>query len=357
VAERLQKILAASGVASRRQAEEWIRDGRVTVNGRPAELGQRVDEDDAIAVDGRRLRRERAAPAQLVLMYHRPAGEPLRRDPSATEDVKSTYERLPPARGRRWLPLSPLAPTDGGLEVFTTDGELRAAASRLAHEVPIGYAVRVRGTVDQGMLDALPAEAAALDPPLVIEAARLAGGEGRNHWLELDVRGARGRDLRTLLLDRGLEVSRLMRTRFGPVRLDSTIARARHRELVPDERDTLYEAMGLARPERPPRPGRIPRSADERRAGRGEGRDDSRGEGRRPATRTGGTRGKNARRANSPPVPDMGAEPGRGAGMARSQGGAGSRSGGPRGGDPRGRGGPRRAGAGRVSPGSPRGRR
>jgi 23S rRNA pseudouridine2605 synthase len=284
MAERLQKILAASGVASRRQAEDWIRAGRVTVNGKPAELGQRVDDDDAIAVDGRRLRRERAAPAQLVLMYHRPAGEPLRRNTAAADDVKCTSERLPETRGRRWLPLSPLAPTDSGLEVFTTDGDLRAAASRLAHEVPIGYAIRVRGAVDQKLIDALPGAAAALDPPLVIQAARLAGGEGRNHWIEVDVLGVRGRDLRALLLDRGLEVSRLMRTRFGPVKLDSTIARARHRELVPDERDVLYSAMGLPVPERPPRPGRIPRG-DDRGGGRTGGRATKKGTGGGPGPR------------------------------------------------------------------------
>jgi 23S rRNA pseudouridine2605 synthase len=297
MADRLQKVLAASGVASRRQAEEWIRAGRVTVNGRPAELGQRVDDEDAIAVDGRRLRRERAAPAQLVLMYHRPAGEPLRRDANTDAEAQCTYDRLPETRGRRWLPLSPLAPTDGGLEVFTTDGDLRAAASRAAHELPIGYAVRVRGEVSKDLLEALPAHAAALDPPVVLESARLAGGEGRNHWIELDVRGARGRDLRALLQDHGLEVSRLMRTRLGPVRLDSTIARARHRELVPDERDALYDAFGLPRPPRPPRPGRIARGepaargarpAKERGAStRGDGPRDRRPPGVSPGSRRG----------------------------------------------------------------------
>lgn len=286
--ERLQKVLAASGVASRRLAEEWIRAGRVTVNGRPAELGQRVDDDDAIAVDGRRLRRERAAPAQLVLMYHRPAGEPLRRDAAVDAETQCTYDRLPETRGRRWLPLSPLAPTDGGLELFTTDGDLRAAASRLAHELPIGYAVRVRGEVGKELLESLPGHAATLDPPLVLEAARLAGGEARNHWLELDVRGARGRDLRALLQDRGLEVSRLMRTRFGPVRLDSTIARARHRELVPDERDVLYEALGLPRPARPPRPGRPARGGERQaKAAPGDPRPSKRAPGLSPGSRRG----------------------------------------------------------------------
>jgi 23S rRNA pseudouridine2605 synthase len=264
MAERLQKVLAASGVASRRQAEEWIRAGRVTVNGRPAELGQRVDDDDAIAVDGRRLRRERAAPAHLVLMYHRPAGESLRPGAATVADegdAKTTYDRLPAARGRRWLPLGPLAPTDGGLELFTTDGDLRAAASRHAHELPATYAVRVRGEITQEQLDALPGQAGAAERPFAIDAVRVAGGEGRNHWLELDVRDARGRDLRALLQAGGLEVSRLMRTRFGPVRLDPTIARARHRELAPGERDELYDAVGLPRPARPARPGARDRDA------------------------------------------------------------------------------------------------
>jgi 23S rRNA pseudouridine2605 synthase len=255
VADRLQKVLAASGVASRRQAEEWIRAGRVTVNGRPAELGQRVEDDDAIAVDGRRLRRERAAPAHLVLMYHRPVGETLRRDAAAAEDTAAVYDRLPATRGRRWLPLSPLAPADAGLELFTTDGDLRAAASRLAHELPMGYAVRVRGEFGDDLADALVARAAAMDPPFTLDAVRLAGGEGRNHWLELDTRGARGRDVRALLLDAGFEVSRLMRTRFGPVRLDTEVPRARHRELAPGEREELYDAVGVPRPPRPARPG------------------------------------------------------------------------------------------------------
>lgn len=277
VADRLQKVLAASGVASRRQAEEWIRAGRVTVNGRPAELGQRVEDDDTIAVDGRRLRRERAAPAHLVLMYHRPVGETLRRDAEASAEAAAVYDRLPATRGRRWLPLSPLAPADAGLELFTTDGDLRAAASRLAHELPMGYAVRVRGEFGEGIAEDLVARAASMDPPFALDAVRLAGGEGRNHWLEFDTRGARGRDLRALLLDAGFEVSRLMRTRFGPVRLDTEVPRARHRELAPGEREELYDAVGVPRPPRPPRPGAARAEPREgRSSARGEARDGAR---------------------------------------------------------------------------------
>jgi len=250
VAERLQKVLAAAGVGSRREVESWIRAGRVTVNERPATLGQRVGAEERIAVDGRRVRLERAAPPQLVLIYHRPPGETLRTAGAGADGVAaSTYERLPGVRGRRWLPLSPLAPSDGGLELFTTDGTLRAAASRAAAAtLPSSYAVRVNGEPSEELMAGLAAAAAAAEPPFAIEAVRTAGGEGRNRWFEFDTRGARGRDLRELLLAAGLEVSRILRIRFGPVTMDRSISRGRHRELAPQERAALYAAVGLPAP-------------------------------------------------------------------------------------------------------------
>jgi 23S rRNA pseudouridine2605 synthase len=256
MAERLQKVLAAAGVASRREAEQWIRAGRVTVNDRPVTLGQRVAETDRIAIDGRRVRLERAAPADLVLMYHRSPGEALRSGAPGVEadTTASTYEHLPSVRGRRWLPLSPLAPTDGGLEVFTTDGELRAAAGRVAHALGSSYAVRVAGEPSAELVAGLPAAAATAEPPFAIDAVSAAGGEGRNRWLEFEVRSARGRDLRALLLAQGFEVSRILRTRFGPVSMDRAISRGRHRELTVVERDALYNALGLTPPGKRARP-------------------------------------------------------------------------------------------------------
>ncbi len=251
--ERLQKVLAGAGVASRREAENWIKAGRVTVNDRPATLGQRVAEDDRIAVDGRRIRLERAAPSDLVLIYHRPPGEALKvAGEGADSTASSTYERLPSVRGRRWLPLSPLAPTDGGLELFTTDGTLRAAASRAAaSDLAISYSVRVNGEPTEELIAGLAARAAVADPPFAIDAARTAGGEGRNRWFDFDTRRARGRDLRELLLSAGLEVSRILRTRVGPVTMDRALSRGRHRELTAEERAALYTAVGLGAPGAP----------------------------------------------------------------------------------------------------------
>jgi len=185
-------------------------------------------------------------------------------------------------RGRRWLPLSPLAPTDGGLELFTTDGTLRAAASRAAAtDLTISYAVRVNGEPTEELIASLGAAALAAEPPFTIEAARALGGEGRNRWYEFDTRRARGRDLRELLLGAGLEVSRILRTRVGPLTMDRALSRGRHRELDAEERAALYAAVGLsapgARPRRapppapPPGPGtRSARPSPPRSRGRGD---------------------------------------------------------------------------------------
>ncbi len=255
--ERLQKVLAGAGVASRRESESWIRAGRVTVNGRVAELGTRVDADDKIAIDGRKLRLERSVPEDLVLIYHRPTGQPLKAQTAAPgETANAAYERLPPIRGRRWLPLSPLAPTDGGLEIFTTDGKLREAAGRHHAEIRSVYSVRIAGEPSEEWVAALPAMAAAQsERPFEILGASLAGGEGRNRWIELDVKRAHGRDLRNLVLAAGFEVSRVLRIKFGPVILERGVARGRSLELKGEARDAIYRALGL------PAPGDLARDA------------------------------------------------------------------------------------------------
>ena len=146
--ERIQKVLAARGVGSRRQVEAWIAGGRISVNGKPAVPGQPVGERDDVRLDGRRLRLGRGADsAHLAVAYHRPAQEGMRTD--AKGDAPSSIERLPKVGGRRWIPVSPLPPRDGGLEIFVTDGALAAALTRRGAAIASEYSVRVRGAFDE----------------------------------------------------------------------------------------------------------------------------------------------------------------------------------------------------------------
>ena len=240
--ERIQKLLAARGVGSRRQVEAWIAEGRVSVNGKPATPGQPVGERDDIRLDGRRLRLGRGEDsAHRGVAYHRPAQEGVRAGARDTES--SSLERLPKAGGRRWVPVNPLPPRDGGLEVFVTDGELAAALTRRSAAISSEYSVRVRGEFEGLQVEAriqAAAEAAALKGEIRSVAAT--GGEGSNRWLQISVLGVRPRDLREILAACGLEANRILRTRYGPIAMDRALARGRSRALTEGELTALREA-------------------------------------------------------------------------------------------------------------------
>jgi len=243
--ERIQKVLAAIGVGSRRQVESWIAAGRITVNGRPATPGQPVGSQDDVRLDGRRLRLGRRVlePHQGVL-YHRPAQEGVREGSKGGEP--SSIERLPKAAGRRWVPVSPLPPRDGGLELFVTDGELAAALTRRGGEIRIEYSVRIRGLPDRNdLLERLRSECRALVPRGELLDLSFGEGEGRNRWMQVQVTGLRPRDLRLALESCGLEANRILRTRLGPVVMDRGLSRGRSRKLREDELSALRDAAGF----------------------------------------------------------------------------------------------------------------
>lgn len=240
--ERIQKTLAARGVGSRRQIEAWIKAGRIIVNGKLATLGQAVGERDDIRLDGRRLRLAKTLErGHEGLAYHRPAQEDIRA--GATGTMPSSLERLPKSAGRRWIPVSPLAARDGGLEIFITDGKLAAALTRRGIGIPSEFSVRVRGAFDESQIGAMLAAAAEnLSVKGEVSAVTPAGGEGTNRWLQLQVAGLRPRDLRDLFEKCGLEANRILRTRFGPIVMERALARGRSRPLTEDELIALREA-------------------------------------------------------------------------------------------------------------------
>ncbi len=253
--ERIQKVLAARGVGSRRQVESWIALGRVTVNGKPAAPGQPVGERDDVRLDGRRLRLGRGADtAHQGLAYHRPAQEGMRA--RAEDPAPGAMEKLPKAGGHRWVPVSPLPARDGGLEIFVTDGALAAALTKRGFAIASEYSVRVRGAFEEASVgEQLRRAAEAASAKGSIEAVTPSGGEGSNRWLQVTVAGMRPRDLRLAFESCGLEANRILRTRYGPIQMDRALARGRRRPLTEGELKSLWE-IAQPRPSGYRKPGR-----------------------------------------------------------------------------------------------------
>ncbi len=244
--EKLQKVLARLGLGSRRELEVWIRDGRVSVNGRRAQLGDRVSASDVIRVDGRPVGlRPGQRPRCRVLAYHKPAGEvTTRRDPEGRPTV---FERLPLLRTGRWITVGRLDINTTGLLLLTNDGEL---ANRLMHpssEITREYAVRVYGEVSDDKLSRLRRGVELADGPASFDSITDAGGEGRNHWYHVTLREGRHREVRRVWEAVGVEVSRLIRIRFGPIALPRRLPPGRWDELSTVDVDAVRRAVGLQR--------------------------------------------------------------------------------------------------------------
>jgi 23S rRNA pseudouridine2605 synthase len=246
-AQRLHKCLAQAGCGSRRAIEEWIRAGRITVNGRMAQVGASVAPGDVVRIDGKTVNWERAvAPLPRVLIYNKPGGEvSTRADPEGRATV---FDRLPRVAGR-WVGVGRLDYTTLGLLLFTNDGEL---AHRLMHPssgMEREYAVRILGGVDEAMLRRLREGVMLEDGLARFDAIMDAGGQGSNHWYHVIVREGRNREVRRLWESQGVTVSRLIRVRYGPVTLPKGLPPGRYRDLNEDEVNALLEAAGMAKTE------------------------------------------------------------------------------------------------------------
>lgn len=242
-AEKLHKILADAGIGSRRDMEELIIAGRVSVNGLPAHVGQRVGPEDVIRVNGKPLSRKRSAASQMpqVLLYHKPTGELVTRDDPGSRP--KVFDRLPRLRGARWIAVGRLDLNSEGLLIFTTSGDLANKLMHPRYGWEREYAVRVLGRVDDEIRQQLLTGVTLEDGPATLQSIEDIGGEGANHWYRVVILEGRNREVRRLFDAVGLTVSRLVRIRFGPIALPPRLQRGRLHALTEAEVRQLQQQM------------------------------------------------------------------------------------------------------------------
>ncbi len=240
--EKLQKVLARSGLGSRREMERWIEEGRVTVSGIEAKLGDRVGADASIEVDGRALEADKGEETRCLL-YHKPTGEVCsRKDP---EGRRTVFERLPKVRSGRWISIGRLDFNTSGLLLFTTDGELANALMHPRANIEREYMVRVMGDVTEEHIKAM-LDGVMLDDGMArFTDIQSGGGDGINTWYYVVIMEGRNREVRRLWEFQGHTVSRLKRVRYGELFIPSKVKKGQWMELSPREIGTLYRMAQL----------------------------------------------------------------------------------------------------------------
>lgn len=222
--QKLQKMLALQGLGSRREIEQWIQAGRCMVNGKVATLGIRVSAQDTITVDGRfiALTHTKETHTTKLLLYYKRDGEICStQDPQGRSTV---FDCLPPIQPERWIMVGRLDYNTQGLLLFTTDGLLSHRLLHPSYEIEREYAVRVHGIVTPSMLHALQ-EGVLLDgqPACFSSITTLPQTNGSNNWYRVILKEGRQREVRRLWATQGVTVSRLIRIRFGPIKLPTTL--------------------------------------------------------------------------------------------------------------------------------------
>ncbi|RFP23114.1 rRNA pseudouridine synthase [Duganella sp. BJB488] len=242
-APKLHKVLAEAGLGSRRDMEDLIVAGRVSVNGEPAHIGQRILPTDAVRLNGKLIQRRVSKKPPRVLVYHKPAGEIVSMDDP--EGRPSVFDRLPTMKAGKWLAVGRLDFNTEGLLLFTTSGDL---ANRLMHpryHIDREYAVRTLGVLEEGMRQKLLAGVELEDGLAQFSKIADGGGEGINKWYRVIIGEGRNREVRRMFEAIGLTVSRLIRTRYGAMTLPSSLKRGRWEELEENTVRDMLSAYGV----------------------------------------------------------------------------------------------------------------
>lgn len=227
--ERLQKVLAFSGWGSRREAETWIEEGRVTVNGKKAELGARIKQGDDVRVDDKRVNLRWADRLPRIVMYHKQEGELVTRDDP--QGRTTVFDRLPKLASSKWVAIGRLDFNTSGLLLLTTSGDLANYMTHPSFEIEREYAVRVMGQITPEQMKEMTKGIELEDGQAHFDFIEDQGGEGVNHWYRVILREGRNREVRRMFEHFELTVSRLIRVRFGMFGLPARLKRGQFYEL------------------------------------------------------------------------------------------------------------------------------
>jgi 23S rRNA pseudouridine2605 synthase len=232
--ERLQKILSQAGLGSRREMERWIENGWVQVNGKPIKLGDSASADDKITVKGKLISNPlKVKQNTRILLYHKPVGEiSSRHDPKFE---KTVFDNLPHLKQGRWVQVGRLDLNTSGLLIFTNNGELANQLMHPKYGLEREYAVRVHGQVSTEVLNNLQKGVELDDGMAKFIRLQFRGGEGTNSWYHVTLNEGRNREVRRLWESQGIEVSRLIRIRYGAISMPRYLSRGKTYELTPKE--------------------------------------------------------------------------------------------------------------------------
>ncbi len=247
--QRLHKLLAMQGMGSRRDMEELIASGRVTINGEVAKVGAGVTQYDIVRIDSRPVRLSFEAELPQVLIYHKPEGEIVSQDDP--EGRATVFDKLPKIKQGKWIAIGRLDMNTSGLLIFTNSGELANRFMHPRYEVEREYAVRIFGELTDEQMTMLTQGIELEDGPASFDSISAQGGEGANHWYQVIIREGRNREVRRLFEAFQLPVSRLMRVRFGPVNLPPRVKRGTMLKLEQKTVVELLEWAGLDVPKAP----------------------------------------------------------------------------------------------------------
>ena len=240
--EKLQKVLAAQGLGSRRQMEKWITEGRVRVNGAPAHLGQRVSAQDQLEVDGQSLAGRRVTAPQILLLNKAGGTVCSRRDP---EKRPTIFDQLPRLRESRWITVGRLDMATTGLLLLTNDGELAHKLMHPSTGMDREYAVRINRKLDDDAVRQLLSGVVVEGEQMRFSDVRYYNGSDNNFWYHVALMEGKNREVRRLFDAVGAAVSRLKRVRYGPVILPSWLTVGHWASMQLDDLRRLYKLLRM----------------------------------------------------------------------------------------------------------------